>query len=253
MMINVVSPSYKRADRLLGSGYFSMMRYVVRESQAESYIKSVGKDRVIVMPESADGNVTKARNWILRNLDRPLIMMDDDVKYIGYYEGRDRSNVSNRPKILHEHDLMEFFENSFTICDGIGSKMWGLSLNRDPISFDEWLPFSLGRIILGPFSGHLEHDIFYDESCDHKEDYDFALMMLNKYRKIFRWNKFFYECEHGDNVGGCVARRSFDYELQQCRRIEKKWGTDIIRYEENPTKVTHLLNAKNVNVPIKGV
>jgi len=33
----------------------------------------------------------------------------------------------------------------------------------------------------------------------------------------------------------------------------KKWGTKIIKYEIPPKKMTDLLNAKHVNIPIKGV
>ena len=75
---------------------------------------------------------------------------------------------------------------------------------------------------------------------------------LNKYRKILRFNKFAYDCEHGDNKGGIVAMRTMDKEIQDCRAIERKWSRWVIKYPLYPKNKTDLLNG-NVHVPIVGV
>jgi hypothetical protein len=176
------------------------------------------------------------------------------VESIGYYENRKGENDGeHKKKTLPKDYLMEFFIHSFDMCEQFGSKMWGISQNEDNRIYKEFLPFSLSQICLGPVQGHLDHDLIFDEKVGSKDDYDMALQQLNKYKKIFRWNKFHYICEHGDNKGGIVSYRSKDKEIEYCKRIMLKWGKKIISYQLPPRKMTDLLNAKKVNIPIKGI
>lgn len=252
--MNVVIPSYKRADNLKGKDYFFMAKYCVPQSQMDEYKQVLGDERLICIPDDQDGNIVKKRNWILKNIPRPLVMIDDDVECIGYYENRKGQNDGNhRKKILPKEMINDFFVESFSMCQQFDFRMWGMSLNEDNRIYKEFLPFSLSKVSLGPFQGHLDHDIFFDEMMGTKEDYDMALNHLNQYRGIFRWNKFHYLCDHGDNQGGIVSFRTKEKETEYCKRIMIKWGKKIISYKIPATKMTDLLNAKKVNVPIKGV
>lgn len=67
-MINIIIPSYKRSHDLKGRDYFIMAKYCVAQSQTEDYIKVVGVDRVIAIPDEEDGDIAKKRNWILKNV-----------------------------------------------------------------------------------------------------------------------------------------------------------------------------------------
>jgi hypothetical protein len=252
--MNVIIPSYKRSSNLLGKDYFYMAVYCVPISQKQEYVDSVGLERVITIPDECDGDIVKKRNWILKNIPRPLIMIDDDVESIGYYENRiGQNNGEHKRKTLAKDCLMEFFQHSFEMCNQFESKMWGISQNEDNRIYKEFLPFSLSQISLGPLQGHLDHDLVFDEKVGSKDDYDMALQQLKRYNKIFRWNKFHYICEHGDNKGGIVSYRSKDKEIGYCKAIMIKWGKNIIQYKIPPQKMNDLLNAKKVNVPIKGV
>lgn len=248
--MNVIIPSYKRSHDLKGKDYFFMAKYCVPESQKDEYIKEVGKDRVITLPDNEDGDIVKKRNWILKNIPRPLIMIDDDVKEICYFE----SNNNNPIKLILSKDLLnDFFENSFNLCKEFNCKMWGINQNTDPLAYKQYSPFNLSKIILGPFQAHLEHGLLFDNRVGTKDDYDMALQQLHKYKKVLRLNKFSYECEHGDNKGGIVSYRSKEKEIEYCKQVMLKWGKKIIQYKIPPQKMTDLLNAKKVNVPIKGV
>lgn len=249
--MKIYIPSYKRHLNLLGIEYFKSAIYIVPESQRDDYAKVVGSSRVICLPDSEDGNIAKKRNWILKNMKSPLVMLDDDVSSLGYYEARPSGStkrIDMNPKIVND-----FIEKSFDLCDQFGAKMWGLAQNQDNRIYKEFVPFSLGKISLGPFQGHLPHDLKFDESVGVKDDYDMALQQLNKYRKILRWNKFHYMCEHGGNEGGCVSSRSKEKEIEQCEKIMAKWGKKIISYKIPPKKISDLLNAKHVNIPIGGI
>ena len=248
--MNVIIPSFKRSENLIGKDYFFMAKYCVPKSQEEDYIKQVGKDRVIVLPDAEDGDIIKKRNWILNNIPRPLIMIDDDVKNIQFWNDRKENYLSKEfPKEL----LNDLFKELVNMAEQFDVKLFGLSQNQDDRQYREFLPFSLSNLILGPFQGHLEHDMIFDKRVGTKDDYDMALQHLNKYKKILRFNKYAYDCEHGDNKGGIVSYRSKEKEIEYCKAIMLKWGKKIIQYKIPPTKMTDLLNAKKVNVPINGV
>lgn len=252
--MNVIIPSYKRSNDLKGKDYFFMAKYCVPESQKDEYIKEVGENRVITLPDNEDGDIVKKRNWILKNIPRPLIMIDDDVSEIGYYESRNGKVDGNHSrKTLDKNKLISFFKHNFQLAEDFGCRMWGISQNQDNRIYKEFLPFNLSNIILGPFQAHLEHELLFDNKVGTKDDYDMALQQLQKYKKVLRLNKFHYLCEHGDNKGGIVSYRSKEKEIEYCKQIMLKWGKKIIQYKIPPQKMTDLLNAKKVNVPIKGV
>lgn len=252
--MNVVIPSFDRAHGLLGADYFTMAKYVIPHSQRDQYTKVIGADRLIVIDDAHDGSITKKRNWILANIPRPLVMIDDDVASIGYFEGRKgRKDGEHKPKTLQPVQLDWFFRHSADMAEQFGARMWGLAQNEDNRIYKEFQPFSLAKVSLGPVQGHLDHDLLFDHSVGTKDDYDMAIQQLNKYRVLFRWNKFHYICEHGDNAGGIVSYRTKDREIEYCKRIMVKWGKKIIQYQIPPRKMADLLNAKKVNVPINGV
>jgi hypothetical protein len=248
--MNIIIPSYKRSHDLKGKDYFLMAKYCVPESQKEEYIKVLGIDRVITLPDSEDGDIIKKRNWILKNIPKPLIMIDDDVSKLVFWDKRKVKYLSKEfPKNL----LNDLFIEFISLSEQFGVKMFGVSQNQDDRQYKEFCPFNLSNIILGPFQGHLKHDLKFDSKVGTKDDYDMALQQLNKYKKILRFNKYAYDCEHGDNKGGIVSYRSKEKEIEYCKQIMLKWGKKIIEYKIPPTKMTDLLNAKKVNIPIKGV
>jgi len=250
MDINIIIPSYKRSHDLKGKDYFFMAKYCVPESQYNDYLKVLPKERIITLPDNEDGDIVKKRNWILKNIQMPLIMIDDDVSKINYFESENNKAISNE---LNKNKILDFFINSFILCEDFGCKMWGINQNSDPLSYRQYSPISLSNIILGPFQGHIQHDLIFDNRVGSKDEYDMALQQLQKYKKVLRINKFNYVCEHGDNKGGIVSYRSKEKEIEYCKAIMMKWGKKIIQYRIPPLKITDLLNAKKVNVPIKGV
>lgn len=254
MKINVIIPSYKRSHDLKGKDYFSMAKYCIPESQYDDYLKVLPKERIITLPDDDDGDIVKKRNWILKNIPMPLIMIDDDVLEIGYYENRKgKLDGDHSRKTLQSNMLDNFFIHFFNLAIELNCKMWGISQNQDNRIYKEFLPFNLSNIVLGPFQAHIDHDLLFDSRVGSKDDYDMALQQLQKYKKVLRLNKFHYLCEHGDNKGGIVSYRSKDKEIQYCKAIMMKWGKKIIQYQIPPRKITDLLNAKKVNIPIKGV
>jgi hypothetical protein len=247
--LNIVIPSYKRAGRVAGYKYFKTANICIPESQRDDYRKYYSAKRLIVIPDEEDGNVARKRNWILRNIDRPLLMIDDDVSRLTMSEKRNRRRVEIVK--LTQEQAYGVIADGFNLAHQLGCVMWGINQNKDPISFQQYKPLTLTQVVLGPFQGHLWHNIFCDERMGTKDDYDFSLQVLHRYKKLLRFNKFAYDCRHGDNTGGIVSARSKEREIKYCRAIMKKWGEKIIRYKIPPEKMADVLNGR-VYVPIKG-
>lgn len=250
-MINVVIPSYKRSHDLKGKDYFTMAKYVIPKSQYVEYSNVLEVGRMIVIPDEFDGEITKKRNWILENVPRPLIMIDDDVSYLRFWDIRKEDDYLSQ--MFPQEILGELFEEMLSMAQQFDVKLFGLAQNKDDRSYREYSPFSLNKIVLGPFQGHLNHSLKFDPKVGTKDDYDMALQQLHRFKKVLRFNKFSYEVEHGDNPGGIVSYRTKDKEVEYCKQIMLKWGKDIIKFRIPPRTQKDLLNAKNVNVPIDAV
>lgn len=257
-MINIVIPTYKRSKNLAGKEYFKKAKYVLPESQRDEYLKILSTKRMIVIPDDCDGNIARKRNWILDNIKRPLLMIDDDVSCLRMTEGMHESNQSRFKEKgierirLTEDQAMGVIQHGFNLAAEFECVFWGINLNEDGRNYQQYRPINLTQPVLGPFGGHLKHDLHYDERMGTKDDYDFSFQVLNRHKKILRFNKFSYDCGHGDNEGGIVSMRTMEKEIHYCKAIMKKWGKHIIRYKIPPKKQADLLNGR-VNIPIHGV
>lgn len=69
----------------------------VHECEKDEYVEVYGEDRVVVMGDDLKGNMAKVRNFIveksIENGDDVCVLMDDDVKSVGYYENMEMVKV----------------------------------------------------------------------------------------------------------------------------------------------------------------
>lgn len=256
--VTIAIPSYKRPDDVPAYDYFKDSLIVVPESQKDLYVKNYSHTRIIAIPDEFDGNQPKKRNWILRNMPRPLVMVDDDVRCIVTTEGiyDDNGKFTGRAQQMKKLTPAEAYAliiHGFNLANEWGCVVWGLNVNTDGRNYQQYKPFSLTQIVLGPFYGNLPHRYEYDERFFFKSDYDFCLQVMKGEQKVLRINKYAYYCDHGRAKGGSVAMRTLDKELECARLIMKKWGNQIIRYNvRNPKGYAEVLNGQ-VHIPLRGV
>lgn len=248
--MKILSPSWKRSSICTSHNYFKNLEYVVSESQAEKYSES--NLPIVICPDSAQGNVSRVRNWILDYVkDEDVLIVDDDLKSLSRYEG-------NKLTKMCGSEADDFIEYGFEIAKEFGVRMWGINIIQDKGAYREYTPFSLKNVILGPFGGFINCPIRYDEDLPLKEDYDYCLQALNKYRKILRINFVHYNCDQHTNLGGCAEYRTIEEEQDQFVLLRKKWGGDIIKQDDN-SRVTNRKKQVSydinpiVKVPIGGV
>lgn len=248
--ITIASPSWKRADTCSSHQYLPELRYVVCASQAEGY-RANGLP-VWECPDSAQGNVSRVRNWILDNSPtKNTLILDDDFYYLGRWNGNGHAKMST-------DDAMEFIEQGFSLADQFGVKFWGVNIIQDKGAYREYTPFALNSVVLGPFGGFIDPDCRYDEGLPLKEDYDMSLQMLNKHRKILRVNFAHYVCKQHTNKGGCADYRTVEFEQDQFEALRRKWGGKIVRRDSGNSKTNRKKQAAYdinpiIRIPIGGV
>ena len=70
-------------------------------------------------------------------------------------------------------------------------------------------------------------DLRFDTALTLKEDYDYTLQHLQKYKNCFRYQKYLFEFEHYKNKGGAVDYRTEKEEQKNIMILKSKWGDKI--------------------------
>ena len=78
MKVSFYAPSYKRPEKSITQINYPFVKLVVRESDADEY-RYNGND-IIVVPDTAQGNVCRIRNYILDNLSIIQIQNGKNLK-----------------------------------------------------------------------------------------------------------------------------------------------------------------------------
>lgn len=258
MKVAICCPSYKRPKVKSFDFYGNLLQVYVDCGEYDDYIVENPEyvENIISVPAGVQGNVARIRNYILEDClvrkDYDVVcIVDDDMDYIGYYEG-------TKLHKLEKDEILPFIERYSQLCEDFGFKMWGVNLNSDPQCYREYSPFSTLSVVLGPFSCYLRgNECRYDESLPLKEDYDMALQNLNKYRGILRVNKYHYSCDQSTNKGGCASYRNIKKEIEQLNLLKKKWGKvvkiDIADKSHSSKKVKKIDYNPIIKCPIKGI
>jgi len=217
---------------------------VVRESDAIEYQEN-GND-ILIVPDSAQGNLCRIRNYILDNFfdSDCLILLDDDCK--GIYRWEKQKKIK-----LEKDEFMEFCENAAILCNDYNFKFWGLNCIPDKGAYREHTPFGTLQYIGGPFQAHLKNNIRYDEDLPLKEDYDITLQHIKQNKGCLRINYAFYDVKQAEQAGGCATYRNNANEKKQFDLLQKKWGSNIIKFD-NTSKRSFDFNPI-LKVPLKGV
>lgn len=245
MKVKFFAPSYKRPEKSITQTTYPFIKLVVKESEAQEYIDN-GND-IVIVPDEAQGNLCRIRNYILDNLFEDadcLILLDDDCK--GIYRWENQKKIKFEPE-----ELLEFTEQMSILCDELGFKFWGLNCVQDKGAYREHTPFGTLQYIGGPFQAHLKNEIRYDLNLPLKEDYDITLQHIKKNGGCLRVNFANYDVKQAEQAGGCATYRNVQKETEQFELLQKKWGSKIIvkdqksrrKFDFNPI----------LKVPIKGV
>lgn len=242
--LKIITPSYKRADNIKAKEVFGDKLIIAcHEFEEKEYRENNPENELMVLPDSLRWNMAKVRNYMKDNCNsKYLLMIDDDVREIGYFEN------SEKHKFERLDEILDFIEKWYNLAEELGTCLWGMQLNDDRLCYREYSPFSFHSPILWPFSWHIvDKDLHYDERLGLNEDYDYFIQCINKYRKVLRFNKYYYVAGHLTDKWGCGAYRLLDNERKQAEIMMKKWWKKVVKY--NLGKSTNPI----IHIPIKGI
>jgi len=247
--MKVYSPSYKRSGGVKTHKLIPDVIYCVHEFEAKEY-KDKGYN-VEVMPDEVGGNIARVRNYMLKHFVKDKgIIIDDDIEALKIW-----SIENDLPKAKDIEDIQEFIEQGFDLCEQFGCKLWGLNIIGDKGSYREYTPFSLTNTISGSFMGFINNDLIFDERIPLKEDYDYCIQNINRYRKLLRLNYAYMSKRDHGNKGGCADYRTISREIQQLELLQKKWGKRIVK--NDTTQRGKRTKGFDINpiikIPIKGI
>lgn len=245
--MEIAIPSYKRPNDNLTPKFIKKGIIYCHDFEVEDYRKNNDNEVRSIPDELAGKGMGVIRNFILDNTKgEEILMLDDDIRYFGYYE--ETALVK-----MKEDEFYDFAENAFRMIKELGTKLWGLNLQSDKKFYREYSPFSLSSVVLGPCLGVIKDTYLrFDDDLGYKEDYDYSLSVLRKFRKILRFNKFHYSCGHIRVKGGLSGVRTFDIEMKQAERFQRKWGKRIVKIKRN-TQGGNLSINPVIHAPIKGI
>ena len=250
----IVSPSYRRADGLLSHLLFPGLVYCVGESEQEEY-EAAGVE-VMTCPDEVNGNIARARNWILdQHAGENVLLVDDDIKRVCRWK---KAGQGWDAKPLTPGDVGELIEGAFTLCAEMGARLWGINPAIDRGGYREHTPFSLSSYISGSFSGFIDPALRYDERLPLKEDYDMTIQQCDAYRRVLRLNMLHMVKDDHGNRGGCASYRTLDREREQLQLLRQKWGGRIVRVDHGKFRTHRVKEASYdinpiIRIPIGGV
>jgi len=144
------------------------------------------------------------------NKGEKVVTLCDDVQAVQRLRGGKLVNLT-------PDELNEFIVKGFEVCEKNGTKLWGVY----PVANHFYMKNSLSPhgFIIGTFSGIIISDIRHDLKLIHKEDYDFTIKHILKYKKVVRFNGYCVKAKHYTNKGGCCDFRTTETEQISINRL----------------------------------
>lgn len=224
--IKIICPSYRRAGKTLTDKIFGeRLVFAVHPCDAEAYEQAYPNNEIMLVPEMLEGNMARVRNYIRNLADAEyIVMVDDDIKTFGYFE---------KLKWCEIPDILDFFIQGFILAEDSNTMLWGINITDQRNAYHEQMPFCFCAPVLGTFCGIInrDFDIEYDERLGLNEDYDFFLQVIKKYKRVLRFNKYFYVADHLKKDGGCQEYRTHETEVEQAEIMIDKWGDFTVSYD----------------------
>lgn len=237
--MQIAIPSYNRPEitttRILTAFRNDEITIFVNdESQRELYQTQNGINCNIQITNTK--GITAARNAILNyyKTDEEIVMLDDDISGVEILKINPKTLKKDLVPMTNT-EILDFFICAFRDARKNNAGMWGVYPVHNPFFMKNRI--SNNGFIIGSLCGIINSDLRYDENLIVKEDYDFTLQHILKYKKVIRYDYITPRIKHYSNKGGCVEQRKENPGIE----------ADAVRYllEKYPAYVK--LNPKREN------
>jgi hypothetical protein len=166
------------------------------------------------------GSLMQSRNAALDmafNENKICVQLSDDLKKV-----TTNKNFSIKKQVDIDFAISELV-NIFNKVDGV------YLMGIPPTSNDFFAKslISKNTFCIGDMLFIKPNDLRFDTLLTLKEDYDYTLQHLAKYKNCFRYQKYLFEFEHYKNKGGAVDYRTEQEEQKNIKILFAKWKNKI--------------------------
>jgi hypothetical protein len=166
------------------------------------------------------GTLMQSRNAALDmafNENKICVQLSDDLKKV-----TTNKNFTLKKQVDIDFAIQELIK--------VFMKVEGVYLMGIPPTSNDFFAKSLiskNTFCIGDMLFIKPNDLRFDTSLTLKEDYDYTLQHLQKYKNCFRYQKYLFEFEHYKNKGGAVDYRTEKEEQKNIMILKSKWGDKV--------------------------
>ena len=219
--IEIVIPSYMRADRVVTTQCISNAIICVPESQREEYQRYNPNNEIVCHPDSIKG-LTLKRQWIYDHYPN-VFMIDDDIQHIHrlYIERGEPSALSAD----EAYDIVQYIGNCAKLA---GCFLFGVSKEGNPLTYNDMNPIQMTGVLNGTI-GMLEGSgLYFHERAVVSEDYWISALNAYEHRKCWIDSRFsVVGTKTFGNSGGCASYRTKRQEEADTLFLREMFGEAI--------------------------
>lgn len=209
-------PSYKRADTITTHLLMEYYKVVVRESEAEAYVKRIPEENIIAVPDQEICSVSKVWNWIIENAEEDYICTVGDDCPNFYYRLDRNVKITDSEVITEEIERIGQLMMDLDIgwgCDDATNVPWGYDCEFAFKGTTGGINWINRKKLVGRFN----EDIGY--CCD--TDLVFQELLVNR---IILKPKYFCAGGGADTNKGGNSKKSRDSMIASFELMKQKWG-----------------------------
>ena len=188
------------------------------------------------------GGLCESRNQALDDAfeeGRPCIQVSDDLKGV-----KVRSGIGAQAWTF-EHVYRRFNVGFFEGNER--AHLQGVAPTSNPYFVHK--TFTFDGFVVGDLIAVKPCDLRFDTGLKLKEDYDYTLQHLERFRRVIRHNDILCEFAHRTNKGGAVDFRTAEREQEAIAFLKKKWPRFIADNARRPNEI--LMRWKDSSAPPK--
>lgn len=216
-MIKICIPTRSRSDvqptlEMVKYMPFEKYLFVNPKCQNDDYMKYSDISNIVSFDA---GNIADVRNFILDyfKVGDHILMLDDDIEFF--------CKLKNCKLIkMTQDEIVDFIKGAFNKCEYHGRKLWGVYPIENPFYMSNKIT---NGFIIGTCMGIVVNDLRFDVLSSLKEDYDYTVQNVAKFKGVIRYNNITMKAKHYDNKGGCNEYRSKERELAVAIYLKNKW------------------------------
>lgn len=206
---------------------------LVPDDEVEEYSR-IYPNPILSIPSEVKG-LGPVRNWVLDNFkEETVIMVDDDVKVI-YCLTSDYSR-----RIKDKGELVQILINTAVMAKDLGVHVFGYS-QTDIRKYNGTNPFALYGWV-GCVIGVIGRKYRFRDDY-FKVDIDYCLQNLLADRILFIDNRYYFNQNRDNNVGGNSAYRTKEKFDESVKSLKDKWG-DYLKVSSHKNQIRISLDVK---------